>query len=178
MHERKLDRREPIAVIRERTAAPATTPDQAFPSPKKDACWLCPVIRALPLRIARTGRGLGRLGPDLGHGSGDVPAIEVVRGGAGEGVSRDRQRVSNVTGIDRHRDRHPHVVGTPAMLGGKLGPSDGKAGRISQSTLEAATDTCPGTPAAAARHRQLHPVPRRPPGGRPPRHAFMITYRR
>jgi len=154
-------------VIRERTAAPATTPDRAFPSPKKDACWLCPVIRALPLRIARTGRGLGRLGPDLGHGSGDVPAIEVVRGGAGEGVSRDRQRVSNVTGIDRHRDRHPHVVGTPAGLGGDLGCSDGRVGRIGQSTLEADADRSPGTPAAAARHGQLYPVARRPPSGVP-----------
>ena len=41
-------------MIRQSTAAPATTSDRAFPSPKKDACWLCPVIRALPLRIART----------------------------------------------------------------------------------------------------------------------------
>src|SRR5260370_31393143 len=141
MPERKLYRREPMAVIRQRTAAPATTPDRAFPSPKKDACWLCPVVRALPLRIARTRTRAraARAGPR--HGSGDVPAIEVVHGGAGEGVPCDRQRVSNVTGIDRHRDRHPHVVGTPAMLGGNLGPSDGKAGRISQSTPEAATDT-------------------------------------
>jgi hypothetical protein len=46
--------------------------------------------------------GLRRPGPHLGHGSGDILAIKVVRRGTGESVPRHRQRVSNVTGIDRH----------------------------------------------------------------------------
>ena len=89
---------------------------------------------------AAGGLRLRRPGLDLGRGSGDVPVIEVVCGGADEGVPHDGQRVSNVTGINRHRDRHPHVVGTPAVFGGDLGRSDGGARRIGQSTLEAATD--------------------------------------
>ena len=139
-----------------------------------------PCDTALPLRIARLRPGLRLRRPrlDLGRGSGDVPVIEVVCGGAGEGVPRDGQSVSNVTGIDRHRDRHPHGAGTPAVLGGDLGRGDGRAGRIGQSTLKAAVDGSPGTPAATARRGQLHPVARCPPSGRAPRHALMITYHR
>jgi hypothetical protein len=114
---------------------------------------------------------------DLGRGGGDVPSVEAICG-AGEDVPRDGQRVGNVTRINRHRDRHAHVVGAPAVLGGDLSRRDGRVGRIGQSTLELPADGSPGTPPAAAWHGQLHAVPRRPPGGRPPRHAFMIAYRR
>jgi hypothetical protein len=124
------------------------------------------------------GLRLRRPGLDLGRGLSEVPAVGVVCGGAGEGVPRDGQSVSNVTGIGRHRDRHPHGVGTSAVLGGDLGRSDGRVVRISQSTLEAGTDGSPGTPSAAARHGHLYPVARRPPGCRPPRHVLMIAYDR
>lgn len=132
-----------------------------------------------------TGPGDGKRGRLTGTCRGDPPAhpqrprlSDRTFPPAREGVPRDGQRVSSVTGIDRHRDRYPHVVGTPAVLGGDLGRSDGRAGRIGQSTLEAAADGSPRHASRRGAARSAAPGSASSPSGRPPRHVLMITYRR
>ena len=88
---------------------------------------------------------------------------------------RDGQRLSDVGGHDRDRDRHRNIVGAPPQLGRDLRCSDRRIDRIGQSALEVRADRSPGPPAAPARHSQPHRVAPLEPGGRPPRHTFMIT---
>ena len=76
---------------------------------------------------------------------------------------------------DGERDGHADVVSAPADLGRDLRRGDRRIARIGKDTSEIRADGSPGTAAAAARHGEPHRVARLVPGGRPPRHSFMIT---
>ena len=145
---------------------PMTWPPRAGVLPADDSARSGPAGRQLRVR---------RPGLDFGRGAADLPARQAISGGAGEGIPPDGERIGHIQGCDGQRHRHPDVVRAAPVLRSDLRCRDGRIACIRQGTFEVAADGSPGTPAVSARHGEPHRVARLPPGGRPPRHAFMIT---
>jgi hypothetical protein len=140
---------------------------------------------SLPTDRRRERRSMWQLAPVNG-GSGWATAAAAVTShpsrssrAAALGVPRDAQRIGNVGGDDRERDRYPDIADAPAELGGDLRQGDRRIDRTGQGTLDVRALPCsPGPPAAAARHGEPHRIAPLTPDAHPPRRALVITYLR